>query len=243
MSRERADRLLVARGLFATRAQAQAAIAAGTVVADGRAVAKPAELRAPDAALEAAPAHPWVSRGGVKLAHALEALAIDPAGRLCLDVGASTGGFTDVLLARGAAGVVAVDVGHGQLAPTLAADPRVVALEGRDVRSLAAADLPAPPSLIVADISFAPLAAVLPATLALAAEEAELVALVKPQFEVGREHIGKGGIVRDPLLHEAACRGAEALVAAAGWDVLGVIPSPIAGGDGNREFLLGARRG
>ncbi|HVV93628.1 MAG TPA: TlyA family RNA methyltransferase [Hyphomicrobiales bacterium] len=243
MTRERADRLLVARGLFATRAQAQAAIAAGTVVADGRAVAKPSDLLAPDAAIEAAPAHPWVSRGGVKLAHALDAFGIDPAGRVCLDVGASTGGFTDVLLARGAATVVAVDVGHGQLHPKIAGDPRVVSLEGKDVRDLAAADLPSPPNLIVADVSFAPLAAVLPAALALAAPATELVALVKPQFEVGRAGVGKGGIVRDPALHEAVCRDAAALVAGLGWRVLGTIASPIAGGDGNREFLLGARRG
>jgi 23S rRNA (cytidine1920-2'-O)/16S rRNA (cytidine1409-2'-O)-methyltransferase len=243
MTRERADRLLVARGLFATRAQAQAAIAAGTVTADGRVVAKQSELLAWDVAIEATPAHPWVSRGGVKLTHALGAFAIDPRGRVCLDAGASTGGFTDVLLARGAALVVAVDVGHGQLHPRLAADPRVISLEGRDIRSVLAGDLSAPPSLVVADVSFAPLAAVLPAALALAAPEAELVVLVKPQFEVGRIRIGKGGIVRDPALHAAACREAQALVVGLGWRVSGLVPSPLAGGDGNREFLLGARRG
>jgi 23S rRNA (cytidine1920-2'-O)/16S rRNA (cytidine1409-2'-O)-methyltransferase len=241
--RERADRLLVARGLFVTRAQAQAAIAAGTVTADGRRVAKPSELLPGAAVIEAAPAHPWVSRGGLKLAHALDAFAVDPVGRVCLDVGASTGGFTDVLLARGAAAVVAVDVGHGQFHPRIAADPRVTVLEGRDIRSLATDDLPIRPSLVVLDVSFAPLARVLPAAAALAAATADLIALVKPQFEVGRGGIGKGGIVRDPALHAAACRDAEALVVGLGWQVRGTVPSPITGGDGNREFLLGARRG
>jgi len=241
--RKRADLLLVERGIFATRAQAQAAIAAGKVRTAGRTVAKPAEMVAADAPIEAAPAHPYVSRGGVKLAHALEAFAIDPADLVCLDVGASTGGFTDVLLARGAASVVAVDVGHGQLDPRLAADPRVRSLEGCDVRTLSPAALPAPADLVVIDVSFVPLAHVLPAALALAAPRAVLVALVKPQFEVGRARLGKGGVVRDPALHEEVCRAAEAAVRAEGWKMLDTVPSPIAGGDGNREFLLGARRG
>jgi 23S rRNA (cytidine1920-2'-O)/16S rRNA (cytidine1409-2'-O)-methyltransferase len=206
-------------------------------------VAKPAELLEPDAAIDAAPAHPYVSRGGIKLAHALEAFAIDPAGWTCLDVGASTGGFTDALLMRGAANVTAVDVGHGQLDPGLAADPRVMSLEGRDIRDLTATELPAPAQLVVIDVSFVALARILPAALALAAPRAMLVALVKPQFEVGRARLGKGGIVRDPALHAQVCRAAEDAVNAAGWQVIGTVPSPIAGGDGNREFLLGARRG
>jgi 23S rRNA (cytidine1920-2'-O)/16S rRNA (cytidine1409-2'-O)-methyltransferase len=241
--RQRADVLLVERGVFATRTQAQAAIAAGTVVIGGHLVTKPAEMVEKDAAISAAPAHPYVSRGGVKLAHALDGFGIDPSGWICLDVGASTGGFTDVLLARGAAQVVAVDVGHGQLAPRLAADPRVLSLEGRDIRSVTVADLPALPRLVAIDVSFAPLGAVLPAALGLAAADAMLVALVKPQFEVGRRGLGKGGIVRDPARHAEACAKAEALAAALGWAVLGILPSPIAGGDGNREFLLGARHG
>ena len=244
--RKRADLLLVERGIFQTRAQAQAAIAAGKVRAAGRAVAKPAELLAADAPIEAAPAHPYVSRGGVKLAHALDAFAIDPAGLACLDVGASTGGFTDVLLARGAASVVAVDVGHDQLDPRLAADPRVRSLEGCDVRTLSPAALPALPALadlVVIDVSFVPLGRVLPAALVLAAPRAVLVALVKPQFEVGRARLGKGGVVRDPALHEEVCQAAEAAVRAEGWHVLGTMPSPITGGDGNREYLLSARRG
>jgi 23S rRNA (cytidine1920-2'-O)/16S rRNA (cytidine1409-2'-O)-methyltransferase len=241
--RVRADRVLVERGLFETRAQAQAAIEAGGVVAAGRPVRKPSEAIAPDAEIVARPAHPWVSRGGVKLAHALDAFGFDPAGAFCLDVGASTGGFTEVLLARGAAGVAAVDVGHGQLHPRLRADPRVLSLEGIDARRLGTADLPAQPAAIVIDASFIGLAPLLPAVLALAAPAAWLVALVKPQFEVGRANIGKGGIVRDPAARAAACDAVAAGIAGLGWTVLGTIPSPITGGDGNAEFLIGARRG
>jgi 23S rRNA (cytidine1920-2'-O)/16S rRNA (cytidine1409-2'-O)-methyltransferase len=238
--RLRADRLLVERGFFESRAKAQDAVAAGRVTADGRLVRKPSEEIPVGAEIAAEPAHPWVSRGGVKLAHALDVFGIDPSGRTCLDAGASTGGFTEVLLSRGAAAVVAVDVGHGQLHPKVAADPRVRSLEGRDARTLTAADFPDAPSLLVIDVSFIPLAAALPPVLARAAPGATIVALVKPQFEAGRAHVGKGGIVKDPAVHAEVCARAENLVRAAGWTVRGVIPSPIAGGEGNREFLLAA---
>lgn len=239
--RHRADALLVARGLFESRAKAQAAIAAGLVTADGRLVEKPAATVAADAVIEAAPAHPWVSRGGVKLACALDAFGIDPAGLDCLDVGASTGGFAQVLLARGAARVIAVDVGHGQLHPDLASDPRVLSLEGVDARDLTQAMLGAPPALVVVDVSFVPLARVLPAALACAAPAARLVALVKPQFEAG-PGAGKKGIVRDPAIHARVCDAVAAAVRALRWSVDGIVASPIAGGDGNREFLLAAHR-
>lgn len=238
--RLRADRLLVERGFFESRAKAQDAIAAGLVTADGRPVRKASDEIAPGAEITAEAAHPWVSRGGVKLAHALDAFGIDPAGRTCLDAGASTGGFTEVLLSRGAAGVTAADVGHGQLHPKVAADPRVRSLEGRDVRGLAPADLPEAPSLVVIDVSFIPLATALPPVLALAAPGATLVALVKPQFEAGRAHVGKNGIVKDEAVHGRVCAEAEDLVRSCGWTVRGTIPSPIAGGEGNKEFLLAA---
>lgn len=239
--RHRADALLVARGLFESRAKAQAAIAAGLVTADGRRIDKPAAILPEDVSIEAMPAHPWVSRGGVKLAHALDAFGIDPAGLACLDVGASTGGFTEVLLTRGAARVVAVDVGHGQLHARLAGDPRVLSLEGLDARDLTPAALGAAPALVVVDVSFVPLARVLPAVLACAAPRARLVALVKPQFEAG-PGAGKKGIVRNPAIHARVCERVAADVGALGWTVDGILPSPIAGGDGNREFLLGAHR-
>lgn len=241
-SRRRADRLLVERGLFRTRAQAQAAIAAGKVTADGAPVRKASDAIAAEAVLDAAPAHPWVSRGGVKLAAAFDAFAIDPAGQVCLDVGASTGGFTEVLLARGARRVYAVDVGREQLHPRLRADPRVVSLEETDIRALDPARLEAPPTLIAIDVSFISLKLVLPAALALAGRPARLVALVKPQFEAGRRHLKKG-IVRDPQVHRQVCDEIIEWVASRGWIVSGLVPAPIAGGDGNREFLLAAERG
>jgi len=232
---------LVARGLFESRAKAQAAIAAGLVTADDRPVQKPSDELPLDARIAAAAAFPWVSRGGVKLAHALDALAIDPAGKTCLDVGASTGGFTEVLLARGARLVFAVDVGHDQLHQRLRGRTEVVSLEGTDIRALDPARI-APADLVVVDVSFISLKLALPAALALAAPRAELVALIKPQFEAPRRH-RKHGVVRDPAVHVAVCADIEAFVASLGWSVLGTLPSPIEGGDGNREFLLGARRG
>ena len=240
--RERADRLLVARGLFESRAKAQAAIAAGLVTADDRPVRKASDELPLDARIEAAAAFPWVSRGGVKLAHALDALAIDPSGRTCLDVGASTGGFTEVLLARGARQVIAVDVGRDQLHPRLRERPEVISLEETDIRMLDPARLVAAPDLVVVDVSFISLKLVLPAATALAAPRAELVALVKPQFEAPRRH-RKRGVVREPAVHAAVCADLEACVAARGWTGVATVPSPIEGGDGNREFFIGARRG
>ena len=242
-ARRRADVLLVERGLFASRARAQAAIAAGLVRADGEPVRRASDGIAPDAVIEAAPAHPFVSRGGVKLSHALDVFGLDVESARALDVGASTGGFTEVLLARGATAVVAVDVGRGQLHPKIAADARVTNLEATDIRSLSPADIGAPPEVVTIDVSFAPLKAVLPAALALAAPDMVLVALVKPQFEVGRKAIGKGGVVKDEAARLAAVEDARALAVSLGLDVLGIEPSPISGGDGNVEYLLGATRG
>lgn len=239
--RLRADRLLVDRGIFESRAKAQAAIAAGLVTADGARVGKPSDALRTDAVIEATPAHPFVSRGALKLEAALDAGAIDPTDRVCLDVGASTGGFTELLLARGARKIYAVDVGRDQLHPRLRAHPRVVSLEGTDIRSLTPAVMDEPPSLVVIDVSFIPLALVLPAALALAARACDLVALIKPQFEAGREHVKKG-FVRDPAVHDAVCGTITALARALGCEVRAVLPSPITGGDGNREFLLIARR-
>jgi 23S rRNA (cytidine1920-2'-O)/16S rRNA (cytidine1409-2'-O)-methyltransferase len=240
--RVRIDRLLVERGLFESRAQAQAAIAAGLVVADAKPVTK-ASLELPtDANLKAEPAHPFVSRGGVKLTAALDHFGFDPAGETCLDVGASTGGFTDALLGRGAARVYAVDVGRDQLHRRLRARAEVVVLEGTDIRALSASRLVPPPSLVVIDVSFISLKLVLPAALALARPPARLIALIKPQFEAGRSH-RKKGIVRDMKIHAAVEAEVTDTVAALGWRVLGVIPSPLLGGDGNREFLLGGEHG
>jgi len=238
--RMRIDRLLVERGFFESRAKAQDAIAAGHVSADGRTVAKPSEEVRFNAEITAAPAHPWVSRGALKLVAALDHFAIDPAGRICLDIGASTGGFTEVLLARGAARVHAVDVGRDQLHASLRGRPEVIAMEATDIRHLAPDAFAAPPSLVVIDVSFIPLRLVLPAARRLAAAEADLVALIKPQFEAGSRHLKKG-IVRDPAVHSAVCAEVSARAAEAGWLPSGIIPSPIAGGDGNREFLLAAR--
>lgn len=239
--RMRVDRLLVERGLFETRAKAQAAIAAGSVTANGAAVHRASDMIAVDALLQAAPAHPWVSRGGVKLAAALDHFRFDPRGRVCLDVGASTGGFTQVLVARGAKRVYAVDVGTAQLHPKIAAMPQVLSFEGMDIRSLAAAQLPELPDFVVVDASFISLKLVLPAALALARSPAHLLALIKPQFEVGRAHLKKG-IVRDADVHAIVCEDIAGFVRELSWTVLGTIPSPIAGGDGNREFLIGATR-
>jgi 23S rRNA (cytidine1920-2'-O)/16S rRNA (cytidine1409-2'-O)-methyltransferase len=240
--RLRADRLLVERGLFESRAKAQAAIAAGGVLADGAPVRRSSDEIARDAALSAAPAHPFVSRGGVKLAAALDACAIDVTGGVCLDVGASTGGFTHVLLDRGARLVYAVDVGRDQLHPRLRDDPRVILIEATNIRALDRGRLAEPPSLIVIDVSFISLKLVLPAALALAAPDCRLVALIKPQFEAGRARINKG-VVRDPAIHATVCDDIAARIRALGCAIEATLPSPIEGGDGNREFLLVARRG
>ncbi|MET0743869.1 MAG: TlyA family RNA methyltransferase [Microvirga sp.] len=241
-NRRRADVTLVERGFFESRARAQEAIAAGLVLADGKPVRKASDPLADGAAIVAGAPHPYVSRGGVKLAAALDAFAIDPSGLACLDVGSSTGGFTEVLLHRGARHVTAVDVGRDQLHARIAEDPRVTSLEGTDARVLTRDAVPAPVDLLVCDVSFISLKLVLPAAIALLAPKAALAVLVKPQFEAGRERVGKG-IVRDPAVHGQVCDDLAAFVASLGFTILGIVPSPIAGGDGNREFLLGARRG
>jgi 23S rRNA (cytidine1920-2'-O)/16S rRNA (cytidine1409-2'-O)-methyltransferase len=242
MPRQRADLLLLERGLFESRAKAQAAIAAGLVSAGGVAVRKPSEMVDTAADVIAEAAHPYVSRGGVKLAAALDAFAIDPSGKTCLDLGASTGGFSDVLLRRGAAKVYAADVGQGQLHARLAQDPRVVSLERTDARRLDAVLVPDPIDVLVADLSFISLKLAVPPAVALLAQHGHLLALIKPQFEAGRAHIGKG-VVRDEAVQRAVCDDIEAFLRGLGLTVSGVIPSPILGGDGNREFLIGARNG
>ncbi len=239
--RQRADRLLVQRGLFESRAKAQAAIAAGLVTADDVPVRKASDEIAVEAILQAQPAHPYVSRGGVKLAAALDHFGFDPKGRACLDVGASTGGFTQVLLARGARHVIAVDVGRDQLHASLRLRADVTVLEATDVRTLTPARLAEAPDLVTADVSFISLKLVLPPALALTRIPAKLVALIKPQFEAGRAALKKG-VVRDAAVQATVCEEIAAHVASLGWRVHGVMPSPIAGGDGNREFLLGASR-
>lgn len=239
--RKRIDILLVERGLAATRARARDAIARGLVTVDGHPVAKAGQTVAVDAAIAlTGEADPYVSRGGLKLAHALDRFAIDPRGLVALDLGASTGGFTDVLLRRGAARVIAVDVGHGQLHQTLRQDPRVTVFEKLNARDIKTEHVPVAPDIIVADMSFIGLRVALPAALGLAAAGARLVALVKPQFEVGRERVGKGGVVRDPALHDEVCGEITVWLAERGWRAIGVEPSPVEGPDGNREFLVGA---
>lgn len=212
-------------------------------MAGGQVLAKASDLVDPDAALSAEPAHPWVGRGALKLVHALDAWPVRVEGRVVLDVGASTGGFTQVCLSRGARRAYAVDVGRGQLHPKVAADPRVAPLEATDARALDAALVPEAPDLVVCDVSFIGLAKALPAALALAREGADLVALVKPQFEVGRAHVGKGGVVKDPQAQARAVEDVEGFLEASGWRVRGRTDSPIAGGDGNREFLVWATKG
>lgn len=212
------------------------------MTADRRRVAKASELLSADAELEAAPAHPWVGRGALKLLRALETWPVTVRGRVVLDLGASTGGFAEVCLAKGARRVYAVDVGRGQLHPRLARDPRVLSFEATDARDLTPDLIPEPPELIVADVSFIGLAKALPAALALAAPGADLVALVKPQFEVGPERVGKGGVVADEAARLEAVSGVEQFLAERGWTVLETAESPIAGGDGNRERFLSAHR-
>jgi len=243
-ARRRIDALLVERGLAETRSKAQALIMAGLVWSGERRLDKPGSLVAAETPVEVRGRdHPWVSRGGLKLVRALDHFGIDPAGAIALDVGASTGGFTDVLLARGAARVYAVDVGYGQLAAKLRSDPRVVLLERVNARHLSRAEVPEPVDLVVCDASFIGLEVVLPVPLGLAAASAGLVALIKPQFEVGKGRVGKGGVVRDPALRLEVCDRIVAwLNAQPGWRVEGLIESPILGADGNQEFLVYARK-
>jgi 23S rRNA (cytidine1920-2'-O)/16S rRNA (cytidine1409-2'-O)-methyltransferase len=240
--RQRADRLLVERGLFESRARAQAAIEAGHVLANGKPVLKSSDTIPTDAELLAEAAHPWVSRGGVKLAAALEHYPVDINDHICLDVGASTGGFTEVLLQGGARLVCAVDVGRGQLHASLCNNSKILSLEETDIRSYAGKRLPVRPDVVVIDVSFISLKHVLPVALELAAAPCLVLALIKPQFEVQRNSIKKG-IVRDAAVHEAVCREIATFAASLGCTDIEVFPSEILGGDGNREFFLGARRG
>ncbi len=243
MAKVRADQLVVSQGLAESRSRAQALILAGQVYMGDRQVAKAGDLLPAEAVLTLKGRdHPWVSRGGLKLDHALQQFALSAQGKIVLDVGASTGGFTDVALAQGAAKVYAVDVGHGQLAWKLREDPRVVVLERTNARHLSRVEVPDPIDLIVCDASFIGLETVLPAALALAAPAARLVALIKPQFEVGKGRVGKGGVVRDPALHAEVCERIRDWLEGQGWTVLGLIESPILGPEGNKEFLVAAER-
>jgi 23S rRNA (cytidine1920-2'-O)/16S rRNA (cytidine1409-2'-O)-methyltransferase len=240
--RERADRLLVARGLFDSRARAQAAIAAGRVTADGIPVRKASEEVSAAAVIAAAPEHPYVSRGGVKLAAALDHFGLNVAGRVCLDAGASTGGFTEVLLARGAKRVYAVDVGSGQLHPRLAGREDILSLEQTDIRKLDPAHLPDPPGFATADVSFISLKLVLPAIGNLLTPRAQILALIKPQFETKGGGVKKG-IVRDEAVRKSVCDDIDALLVLLGWRTRPVVASAIRGGDGNQEFFIEAERG
>jgi 23S rRNA (cytidine1920-2'-O)/16S rRNA (cytidine1409-2'-O)-methyltransferase len=240
--RKRADIILVERGAFPSRARAQAAIAAGLVRIGGVPIKKASDEVPGDAPIEAEALHPWASRGGVKLAAALDTFALDPAGLVCLDIGASTGGFTDVLLQRGAAKVIAVDVGRTQLDPRLTADPRVRSLEGLDARALTAETLGERADAIVIDLSFISQRLVLAHVLKLVTSQAWLVSLVKPQFELSRSDLVKGRVKEDAALARA-CDGVRAAIETLGWTVFGLIPSPILGGAGAREFLIAARHG
>lgn len=241
VAKVRADQLLVAQGLAESRTRAQALILAGNVFAGDKRVAKAGDLLAGDAALTVKGRdHPWVSRGGIKLDHGLTKFGFDVSGAVALDVGSSTGGFTDVLLSRGAAKVYAVDVGTNQLAWKLRSDPRVVVHEQTNARELDTAIIPEPVDIIVCDASFISLAKVLDAALDLARPGARLVALVKPQFEAGRGEVGKGGVIRDSAIHTRVCEDAANWVRSRGWTVCGIERSPITGPEGNVEFLLGA---
>jgi 23S rRNA (cytidine1920-2'-O)/16S rRNA (cytidine1409-2'-O)-methyltransferase len=241
-TRERADRLLVSRGLFESRARAQAAIVAGLVTADGTVVRKPSEEISAAAIIAAQAEHPYVSRGGVKLAAALDDFRVDVGGRACLDVGASTGGFTEVLLIRGARRVYAIDVGSSQLHPRLRERNDIVSIEQTDIRDLDPAVFSDRPDLATVDVSFISLKHVLPAIGKLLPQRAQIVALIKPQFETARTHIKKG-IVRDEAVQKAVCEDIAAHVESLGWRVGGAVASAIAGGDGNREFFIEASRG
>ncbi|HEX7852420.1 MAG TPA: TlyA family RNA methyltransferase [Sphingobium sp.] len=243
MAKIRVDQLLVERGLAESRTRAQALIMAGHVLTGDRKVEKAGQTLAPDAPLEVRGRdHPWVSRGGIKLAHALEYFGLDVTGVVAMDVGSSTGGFTDVLLTNGAVRVYAVDSGTNQLAWKLRIDERVIVHEQTSARILTPEHIPEPIDIIVCDASFISLAKVLDRPLTFAAPGARLVALIKPQFQAGPAEVGKGGVVRDPDIHDRVCREVEQWVTAKGWRVEGVVPSPITGPEGNIEFLLLAHR-
>jgi 23S rRNA (cytidine1920-2'-O)/16S rRNA (cytidine1409-2'-O)-methyltransferase len=240
--RKRADVLLVERGLFESRARAQAAIEARLVTANDKQVLKASEGVPEDAVLQAQPAHPFVSRGGVKLSGALERYPLEIEDHVCLDVGASTGGFTEVLLANGAGLVFSIDVGHGQLHPSLHGHPRIVSMEETDIRGFEGKRLPQRPDIVVIDVSFISLKAVLPVALSLAAAPMHLLALIKPQFEASRKH-SKRGIIRNAAVHQDICDDIATFASSLGCTGIEVFPSSITGGDGNIEFFIGARRG
>jgi len=243
MAKQRIDQLLVSRGLAESRARAQALIMAGLVFIGTRKVDKSGQQVAEDADISVKGRdHPWVSRGGIKLAHAIEHFGLDPAGAVAMDIGSSTGGFTDVLLQKGAEHVFAVDSGTNQLAWSLRQDPRVTVLEQTSARILTADQIDRPCNWVVCDASFIGLAKVLERPLELAAPACRLVALIKPQFEVGREEVGKGGVVRDPLLHARVCDEVRAWLESSSWTVDGIVESPITGPEGNVEFLIAALR-
>lgn len=240
-SRERLDEALVSRGLYPSRSRARDAVLRGTVRVDGEAASKPSQTIGPNNVITIHDeAQHYVSRAALKLKHGLQHFAIDAKGRHCLDIGASTGGFTQVLLEQGAAHVTAIDVGHGQMKLE---DQRLTLIEGLNARDLSAEHVAHPIQLIVCDVSFISLKLALPPALALAEEGARLVALIKPQFEAGREALGKGGLVTDPLEHERVCREITLFLREQGWRVQGLTASPVEGGDGNREFLIAARKG
>ena len=244
MAKQRIDQLLVSRGLAESRARAQALVMAGLVFAGDRKVDKPGQQVASDAEIVVKGRdHPWVGRGGVKLAHALAHFGLDPKGAVAMDIGSSTGGFTEVLLAHGAAHVFAVDVGTNQLAWKLRQDPRVTVLEQTNARALTAQHIDRPCDWVVCDASFIGLAKVLEVPLILAEPRCTMVALIKPQFEVGREEVGKGGIVREPALHARVCDEVRSWLETGGWRILGIVESPITGTEGNVEFLVAAQRG
>jgi 23S rRNA (cytidine1920-2'-O)/16S rRNA (cytidine1409-2'-O)-methyltransferase len=242
-TKRRVDQLLVERGLAESRARAQALVMAGLVFAGETKIDKPGHQIAGDLPLDVRGRdHPWVSRGGIKLAHALEHFGLDPAGAAAMDIGSSTGGFTDVLLHKGADHVFAVDSGTNQLAWRLREDPRVTVLEQTSARILTPQQIDRPCNWVVCDASFIALAKVLERPLELAARACQLVALIKPQFEVGREEVGKGGVVRDPDLHARVCDEVRQWLEGLGWDIQGIVESPITGPQGNVEFLIAARR-
>ena len=244
MGKKRLDQIIVDRGLAESRSRAQALVMAGLVFSGDRKLEKPGQQLPEDAPVDVRGRdHPWVSRGGIKLAHAIDAFGLDPAGATAMDIGSSTGGFTDVLVQKGAARVFAVDSGTNQLAWKLRQDPRVVVLEQTSARVLTAQQIDAPCNWVVCDASFIGLAKVLERPLELAAPDCRLVALIKPQFEVGREEVGKGGVVRDPALHQRVCDEVRLWLEGSGWTVDGIVPSPITGPEGNVEFLVVARRG
>lgn len=238
----RADLYLVQNGYYDSRARAQAAIKAGLVFIDGKRLKKSSEKITNEAVISASDEHPWVSRGGIKLAHALSEFGVNPLGKTCLDVGASTGGFSDVLITRGALKVYAVDVGHSQLHTKLKSNPDIISMEARDARQLEHCDFTSPPELIVCDASFISAMKVLETPLKLAAPKAELITLVKPQFEVGKSGLGRGGLVKAADLSEQALKDVSGWVNSQGWIIKGSCDSPIKGGSGNHEYLLYAVR-